>query len=169
MSNGLRIAVVSGILAFAGAIAGNYLTGYLEERRAERQFTLQYRVHLLDKRLAVMEKCTNARAQFPRAKVLSDYEKTLIKQLQSQVTEKSVFPQSGPPKSLLDMQKELTTIVSDYSVCVQLGGELFGPRTEKASQQIDASQVFDPNDPKLTALLKAMAEEIAYFRTNGSK
>ncbi|MGA2098099.1 MAG: hypothetical protein ABSH39_17495 [Candidatus Acidiferrum sp.] len=50
MKQEVKAAAVAGILAFIGAIAGTYLTSYFEDKRADQQFNLQFRVHVLDKR-----------------------------------------------------------------------------------------------------------------------
>ena len=166
MPNEMKVAVATGLLAFVGAITGNYVVSHLEQERADRQFKQQYRVHLLDKRIAIIEACTHARFQLHRALELKGYQDAMVTFRNSDKSANVAFQREGPPEKLLEIQREMVGITSEYTGCLQNGNTMFGPKTLKAAGALEQAEAYDPEDPKLTPLFQAffnaMAEEATY-------
>jgi hypothetical protein len=173
MSNELRVALVAGVLAFVGGISGTYLSGYLEQERADRQFRQEYRVHMLDKRIAVIDQCTHAIAALPREQIFMKYQNTMISYGNSHVAANVEFQKSGPSDKLLTLQKEISTIQTEYQSCLVIAPALFGPKSVAASKALNHIQAPDPNDdaqnPLFSALISAMIEEASYFDDSKSR
>jgi len=164
----MKVAVVTGVLAFLGAITGSYVVAHFEQQRSDTQFKREFRVHILDKRLAVFEQCTHAWSQLTRAKVLKEYQDAMLKKANSDTALNLAFQKSGPPEVLLEIQREMNAIGSEYASCVESSSTLFGPKTNMAADALKSADVSDPNDSRFTALFNGMVEEATYYGEKNS-
>jgi hypothetical protein len=167
MSKEMKVAVVTGVLAFVGAIAGNYMVAHLDEQKSDRQFRQTFRAHMLDRRLTIFEQCTHARAQLPRAKVLKEYQDTMLEYLNSDKSLILTFRQKGPAETLLQIQKDMNLIQTEYMGCLLNSRSSFGAKTRDAAQALVNQNAYDPDDanqaPLFNNLSEAMIKEAGNF------
>lgn len=166
MSNEIKVAIVTGVLAFVGAITGNYVVAHLDELKSDRQFRLQFRVHMLDMRLGVFDKCSRARAELPYLNGLQQDVNRMIEHINSDKSAKAAYEEKGPPQGIREMKKEVNAIVTEYIGCLVSSRSMFGPKTNAAVGALLEANAYNPDDEKQVPLFNtffgAMVEEIAY-------
>jgi hypothetical protein len=148
MSNEMKVAVVTGILAFVGAITGNYVVAHLDEQKSDRQFRQQFRVHILDVRLGIFDKCSRARAQLPYINGLQQDVNRLVEHINSDKPAKAAYEEKDPPQAIRDMKKEVNSIVSEYIGCLISSRSMFGPKTMDAAEALMRADAYNPDDEK---------------------
>jgi hypothetical protein len=166
VSSQVKIALLTGVLAFVGASLGTFLTSHLEDRRADHQFRQQLREHMLDKRLAVIEKCTRARAMQGRLRDLNSTMAVEEDRLKAWLAANKRGMDYVPQVFTTDLQRERATIQVEQLGCMQGAAFMFGPKTAKAAAQMDMSDEtwwVEPKNTKLANLFLAMGEEGAYL------
>jgi len=179
MRKDILVAIVTGILAFVGAVGGTYFSSRLEEGRFERQFTVQQYARVLDKRVALIDQCARARAQLLRAKTIMSYADVEAMRLAA------LKKASGRELELLDkmdtgvhgshshaLQQEFSAIRTEYFSCVQTGGLLFWPRTKQAALALNTVKPTwyeSPDSAELTAFITSMIDELGFHDVVGRK
>jgi hypothetical protein len=166
MSNEMKVAVVTGILAFVGAITGNYVVAHLDEQKSDRQFRQQFRVHILDMRLGIFDKCSRARAQLTYVNGLQQDVNRMVEHINSDKAAKAAYEEKGPPQAIREMKKEANSIVSEYLGCLISSRSMFGPKTGDAAEALMRANDYNPDDDKQAPLFNtffaAMVEEATY-------
>ena len=164
MNNEVRLAVIAGALSFAGAIGGTLVSSFLEERRDRSKFQLEFYSKMLDKRLAVVERCTTSRSLTARARDLKKFSDAENERLISTQKEGKGLPDPTFKYFSYEMQKELTSILSEYFSCIQMGSTLFGPKTAAAVRVLNESpeRLFpDEKSRHQNAVFQAMFDELS--------
>lgn len=166
MSNEMKVAVVTGILAFVGAITGNYVVAHLDEQKSDRQFRQQFRVHILDMRLGIFDKCSHARAQLTYLNGLKEDADLIAERINSDKAAKAAYEEKDPAKAVREMKKEANSIISEYIGCLISSRSMFGPKTNRAVEALLGADAYNPEDKKQTPLFNdffaAMVEEAPY-------
>jgi hypothetical protein len=163
------LAIASGFFALAGVGIGTVLSAYYGERQMERQFNLAQREKIMTKRVDLLEQCTRSRADLVRAKMimgLVDLEKVrALATVGANEKQREELNNVRTGVDTIEMQKEFSAIRANYLACVQMASIFFGPKTSEAAQKMNLlrSWYADPDSPVLSALIKAMLDEVNYF------
>ena len=169
MSKELRIALISGTLAFLGAIAGVSLSSYFDKQKFEREFYANQARSIINKRLNLIENCARARASMFRANMIMEFvdlEKMKIHGMaNTKGEERERWKEFDTGVRSIEMQQEFVTLQSNYIACTQMAGLLFGPKTKKAALDLNDVAVWykDPNTESIRKFMEGMMNELTYF------
>lgn len=176
MKTEYKIALLSAVLAFVGAIGGTVLTGLYQTREWERNSRYEMERMILERRMNVMEKTCKLLNQAPvidlweteydvrekNAQLAAEFADA---QLRHRTSAKQPIDSEANFVKAMALRQKMLQLNAENLATLQLARMLFGPKTEKACAALVKDRHWykgDEKEQEKDALLDAMADEMAY-------